>query len=39
MKLPCSHRAINDLASIYDYLDVRSPRGARNVTTAIYAGV
>jgi toxin ParE1/3/4 len=39
MKLRYSRRATNDLASIYDYLDVRRPRGARNVMTAIYAAV
>jgi toxin ParE1/3/4 len=39
MKLRYSRRATNDLNSIYEYLNARSPRGARNVLTSIYAAV
>ena len=34
-----SPRATRDLQSIYQYLSERSPRGAINVLTAIYAAV
>jgi addiction module RelE/StbE family toxin len=34
-----SPRAIRDLESIYEYLIGRSPQGAVNVLTAIYAAV
>ncbi len=39
MRLRYSRRATNDLASIYEYLGARSPRGAGNVLAAIYAAV
>ena len=39
MKLRYSRRATNDLNSIHEYLNARSPRGARNVLTSIYAAV
>jgi toxin ParE1/3/4 len=39
MKVRYSRRATNDLASIYKYLVERSPRGAANAMTAIYAAV
>ena len=37
MKVRYSRRATNDLASIQEYLNARSPRGALHVMTAIYA--
>ncbi len=39
MKLRYSRRATNDLNSIHEYLNARSPRGARNVLTSIYAAL
>lgn len=39
MRLRYSRRATNDLSSIYNYLNARSPRGAVNVLTSIYAAV
>ena len=39
MKLRYSRRATNDLTSIHEYLSARSPRGAVNVMTAIFAAV
>jgi plasmid stabilization system protein ParE len=39
LKLRYSRRAQNDLASIYSYLAERSPSGAINVMTAIYATI
>ena len=39
MKVRYSRRATNDLSSIRDYLRARSPAGAVNVLTAIYAAV
>jgi len=37
MRLRYSRRAANDLDSIHEYLNARSPRGAHNVLTSIYA--
>jgi toxin ParE1/3/4 len=34
-----TRRALNDLSSILDYLDERSPRGARNVKLAIQRAI
>src|SRR2546425_1276759 len=39
MKVRYSRRATTDLASIHEYLKARSPGGALNVMTAIYAAV
>ena len=39
MKVRYSRRATKDLAAIHDYLSQRSPRGAINVLTSIYASV
>jgi toxin ParE1/3/4 len=39
MKLCYSRRSTDDLSSIYEYLSARSPRGAIQVLTAIYAAV
>lgn len=39
MKVRYSPRAAADLASIFDFLNHRSPSGATHVMTAIYAAV
>jgi toxin ParE1/3/4 len=39
MKLRYSRRATIDLSSIHEYLNARSPRGARNVLTSIYVAI
>jgi toxin ParE1/3/4 len=39
MKVRYSSRATRDLASIYQYLNDRSPAGAVNVLAAIYASI
>jgi toxin ParE1/3/4 len=39
MKVRYSSRATRDLASIYQYLNDRSPSGAVNVLRAIYAAI
>jgi toxin ParE1/3/4 len=39
MILRYSRRALNDLAEILDYLDERSPRGARSVKLAIQRAI
>ncbi len=39
MRVRYSPRASDDLAEIYQYLSARSPRGATNVMTSIYAAV
>jgi toxin ParE1/3/4 len=39
MKVRYSPRAAADLASIFDFLNQRSPSGATRVMTAIYAAV
>ena len=39
MKFRYSRRAINDLASINEYLNNRTPRGGANVMTAIFAAI
>jgi len=39
MKVRYSRRATKDLATIRDYLIQRSPQGAINVLTSIYASV
>jgi toxin ParE1/3/4 len=39
MRVRYSRRATQDLAAIHDYLIRRSPRGAINVLTSIYASV
>jgi toxin ParE1/3/4 len=39
MKVRYSRRATKDLAAIHDYLIQRSPQGAINVLTSIYASV
>jgi plasmid stabilization system protein ParE len=39
MRLRYSRRATTDLNSIHEYLNARSPSGARNVLTSIYATV
>ena len=39
MTVRYSRRAQNDLNDIFQYLDERSPSGARNVMRAIYASI
>ena len=39
MKVRYTPRARGDIDAIFQYLDERSPSGARNVVAAIYAGV
>jgi|SRR5206468_8727173 len=39
MRVRFSRRATNDLISIHEYLNARSPRGAASVMSAIYAAV
>ena len=39
MRVRYAPRARGDIERIYQYLDERSPSGARNVLKAIYAGV
>jgi plasmid stabilization system protein ParE len=39
MKIRYSRRATRDLDSVHEYLAKRSPRGAVNVMTAIFASV
>ena len=39
MRLRYSRRATNDLASIHEYLNARSPRAALDALTSIYAAV
>lgn len=39
MKVRYSPRAVADLASIFNFLNDRSPSGAANVMTAIYAAI